>query len=190
LEREAPGLLRSCGGQLGLDAGVAVDVAEFSTNANRIVVLAEQLDDDAADGECLTVLDVLMRGDLLSGWYDDWVLYERARLQQMRVCALESVAELLIDRGCLAAALSAALRATAIEPLRESAHRLLVRVHLANGNFHDAIRAYRGFGGRLARELGIRPSRQMDALVRPLLDRQAVSAVPDRLRRTEAPAVA
>jgi DNA-binding SARP family transcriptional activator len=202
LEREAPGLLRSYGGQLALDPSVTVDVAQFSASANRIAVLIELSDDDFDDdsdgdadggsggGECLTVLDILLRGDLLSGWYDDWVLYERARLQQVRVCALESVAELLIDRGQLAAALTAALRATAIEPLRESAHRLLVRVHLANGNFHDAIRAYRAFGGRLVGELGIRPSRQMDALVRPLLDRQAVSAAPDRLRPRAASAVA
>jgi DNA-binding SARP family transcriptional activator len=175
LEREAPGLLRNCGGQLGLDAGVWVDVAEFTVRANRITALADEvLDSGSEDRECLNALDVLTHGDLLSGWYEDWVLYERARLQQMRLSSLESIAELLIDRGYLPAALTAALCATSIEPLRESAHRLLVRIHLANGNFHDAIRAYRSFGERLVRELGIRPSRQMDALVQPLLNHQAV----------------
>jgi DNA-binding SARP family transcriptional activator len=144
LERETPGLLRNCGGQLGLDATVKVDVAEFTMRVNRITALADEvLEDSSDDRECLSALEVLMRGDLLCGWYDDWVLYERARLQQMRLCALESIAELLIDRGYLPAALTAALCATAIEPLRESAHRLLVRIHLANGNFHDAITAYR-----------------------------------------------
>jgi DNA-binding SARP family transcriptional activator len=191
LEREAPGLLRNCGGQLGLDPSARVDVAEFTVRANRITALAEEvLEDSTGNRECLNALDVLTRGDLLSGWYDDWVLYERARLQQMRLCALESIAELLIDRGYLHAALTAALCATSIEPLRESAHRLLVRIHLANGNLHDAIRAYRSFGGRLVREMGIRPSRQMDALVLPLLNHQTVDISQGGPRRRVAPAVA
>jgi DNA-binding SARP family transcriptional activator len=60
--------------------------------------------------------------------------------------------------------------------LRESAQRAVVRIHLSNGNFHEAIRTYRAFARRLVRELGIRPSEQMDALVRPLLDRRVPSA--------------
>jgi DNA-binding SARP family transcriptional activator len=177
LEREAPGLLRSGGGQLALDPEIEVDVHDFTDRANRVSVLAEiDIDELADDRECVQSLAVLMRGDLLPGWYDDWVLYERSRLQQMRLCALESVAELLIDRGNTSAALIAALRATAIEPMRESAQRVVVRIHLSNGNFHEAIRTYRTFGRRLVRELGIRPSGQMDALVRPLLDRQVPSA--------------
>jgi DNA-binding SARP family transcriptional activator len=191
LEREAPRLLSNRGGQLGLDPSVRVDVAEFTVRANRITALADELLEDSSDDrECLNALDGLTGGDLLSGWYDDWVLYERARLQQMRLSALESIAELLIDRGYLPAALSAALCATSIEPLRESAHRLLIRIHLANGNFHDAIRAYRSFGGRLVREMGIRPSRQMDALVEPLLNDQTVGIPQGGSRRSVAPAVA
>jgi DNA-binding SARP family transcriptional activator len=73
------------------------------------------------------------------------------------LCALESIAELLIDHGNTSAALIAALGATAIEPLRESAQRAVVRIHLSNGNFHEAIRTYRAFARRLVRELGIRP---------------------------------
>jgi DNA-binding SARP family transcriptional activator len=184
-------VLRNCGGQLGLDPSALVDVAEFTVRANRITALAEEvLEDSTGNRECLNALDVLTRGDLLSGWYDDWVLYERARLQQMRLCALESIAELLIDRGYLHAALTAALCATSIEPLRESAHRLLVRIHLANGNLHDALRAYRSFGGRLVREMGIRPSRQMDALVLPLLNHQTADISQGGPRRRVAPAVA
>jgi DNA-binding SARP family transcriptional activator len=174
LERSAPGLLRAAGGQLGLDTRVRVDVRDFIERANRISVLTAQPDapDSPYPDECLESLLVLMRGDLLSGWYDDWVLYERARLQQMRLGALEAIAERLTARGQVSAALSAAMAAAAIEPLRESAHRAVIRIHLLNGNYHEAIREYRAFGRRMIRELGVRPSAQMDALIRPLLAAQ------------------
>ncbi|HEY2044237.1 MAG TPA: BTAD domain-containing putative transcriptional regulator [Jatrophihabitans sp.] len=175
IEHTAPGLLVCSGGQLSLNPEVAVDVRDFIERAHRISILTAQPDgpDSPCADECLESLLVLMRGDLLSGWYDDWVLYERARLQQMRLTALEAIAERLTARGQVSAALMAAMAAAAIEPLRESAQRAVIRIHLANGNYNDAIREYRSFGRRLVRELGVRPSAQMDALVRPLLAVQA-----------------
>jgi DNA-binding SARP family transcriptional activator len=50
------------------------------------------------------------------------------------------------------------LAATAAEPLRESAHRLLIQVHLAEGNVAEAVRQYELYRGLLATELGIEPS--------------------------------
>jgi DNA-binding SARP family transcriptional activator len=52
-----------------------------------------------------------------------------------------------------------------VEPLRESAHRALVRVHLAQGNVAEAVRAYESFRALLAADLGVEPTAQMDALV-------------------------
>jgi DNA-binding SARP family transcriptional activator len=72
-------------------------------------------------------------------------------------------------------ALTAAMAAAALEPLRESASRAVIRAHLANGNYHEAVRAYAAFGRLLIRELGVRPSGQLGALVRPLLDGQAAA---------------
>jgi DNA-binding SARP family transcriptional activator len=51
------------------------------------------------------------------------------------------------------------------EPLRESAHRTVIRVHLAEGNFGEAARAYDAFRTMLADELGVAPTRQMSDLV-------------------------
>src|SRR5205823_1458355 len=112
---------------------------------------------------------VLQRGDLLPGWYDDWVLYERSRLSQLRLRALESLAEQLITEGDTKSALEAALAAVAIEPLRESAQRALIRVHIADGNHLDAVREYRSFRTRLAAEMDVTPSGQLESLIHPLL---------------------
>ena len=48
---------------------------------------------------------------------------------------------------------------------RESAHRTVVRVHLAEGNVVEALRAYEQFRDMLADELGVQPSSQFARLV-------------------------
>jgi hypothetical protein len=40
-----------------------------------------------------------------------------------------------------------------------------VRVHLAEGNLVEALRAYRSFRDALDRELGVLPTRQMEELM-------------------------
>jgi DNA-binding SARP family transcriptional activator len=97
-------------------------------------------------------------------------------LQQLRVQALELTAGWLLKQGDIAAALVAASAAVAIEPLRESAQRMLIRVHIHDGNYYAALRDYHDFHTRMLRELGIAPSDQMRALISPIL----------RLRRANA----
>ena len=165
VEHAVPGLLLRDRTRLGLTCHVVTDVQEFLSCVRRV------LGPDAANDEqeLGRALAVLPRGDLLPGWYDDWVLYERSRLAQLRLRALESLAEQLISVGDTKGALEAALAAAAIEPLRESAQRALIRVHIADGNHLDAIREYRSFSTRLAAEMDVTPSEQLESLIRPLL---------------------
>jgi DNA-binding SARP family transcriptional activator len=119
-------------------------------------------------GQEVTLPDDALRGDLLPGWYDDWVLLERERLRQLRMHALEAVARRLGEAGRYGDALQAAYAAMRAEPLRESAHRIVIRLHLAEGNVCEARRAYEQFRVLLADELGVQPSEQMARLVRRL----------------------
>ena len=84
----------------------------------------------------------LLGGDLLPDWYDDWVLIERERFRQLRLHALETLCEDLAAAGAHAAAVDAGLACVAADPLRESAHRALIKVHVAEGNVCEAIRHY------------------------------------------------
>lgn len=108
----------------------------------------------------------LRSGDLLPGWYDDWVLLERERVRQLRLHALETAAQRLAVRGAHLEALQLAFEAVRLEPLRESAHRAVIAVHLAEGNVIDAVRHYEWFRAVLAAELGVAPSEHLSALVR------------------------
>jgi DNA-binding SARP family transcriptional activator len=58
----------------------------------------------------------------------------------------------------------------AAEPLRESAHRILIRIHLAEGNSAEALAQYHRFRALLHDELGLEPSAEMRALVAAVTD--------------------
>ncbi len=173
LQKTAPGLVQVSGGSLALAPGVGVDVRELTEWAQRML-------DPRSDADGSARPDAGLRGELLPGWYDDWVLLERERLRQLRMHALEALAEKLAAAGRFGEAVQAAYAAVVAEPLRESAHRTVVRVHLVEGNLAEALRAYDAFRRLLSEELGVAPSAQMERLVRDLPRSQVPAARRER----------
>jgi DNA-binding SARP family transcriptional activator len=174
VQKAVPGLVDVSGGALGLAPGVRVDVREFTDWAHQV------MDPRAGVGAGSTP-DVALRGELLPGWYDDWVLLERERLRQLRMHALEALADKLAAAGRHGEAVQAAYAAVRTEPLRESAHRAVVRVHLAEGNLAEAVRAYTAFRDLLDSELGVAPTALMTELI-------VRARVPGRCTPVQAPA--
>ncbi|MEI5100766.1 BTAD domain-containing putative transcriptional regulator [Streptomyces sp. PmtG] len=147
------------GGALALSCRVRLDVDDF-TDAARSVL-------SGARGRLEpTVYVLLCGGELLPGWQQDWVAFERERLHQLRLHALEALSAQLLARRAYGAALEAALESTRIDPLRESAHRAVVSVHLAEHNVTEAVRQFAAFRALLRRELGVEPSGQFAAMLR------------------------
>lgn len=122
----------------------------------------------AADGDCESLVNALSRG-LLPDWGEDWLVGERERWDQVRLHALEGVAEGLLAGGQYLGALKSALAAVAIEPIRETAHRLVIEVHVAEGNAASALVHYQRYRTLLHRELGVAPSPRMAQLASALL---------------------
>jgi DNA-binding SARP family transcriptional activator len=160
VQKAAPGLVEVAGGALGLADGVRVDVRDFTDWARGLL-------DPHGMVDGLVVPDVALRGVLLPGWCDDWVLLARERLRQLRMHALEALAEKLAEVGRFGEALQAGYAAVGTEPLRESAHRAVVRVHLAEGNAAEAVHAYEAFRDLLADALGVAPGPLMEELIAP-----------------------
>jgi DNA-binding SARP family transcriptional activator len=65
-------------------------------------------------------------------------------------------------------AMRAALDAAHAEPLRERAHRLVVGIHLREGNVGSALRRYEEYRDLVRRELRVEPSALMTSLVADL----------------------
>jgi DNA-binding SARP family transcriptional activator len=165
LRRPGRPLTEGGGGRLALDRSVQVDVRELVALAHS--VLAESHDPIASAADDLIALS----GDLLPDCYDDWVIVEREHVRQLRLHALEVLCAALIDAGRYAAATEAALAVIATDPLRESAHRALIRVHLAEGNLAEALRQYAFFRRLSEQELGLTPSPEMEHLIGPVTPR-------------------
>jgi DNA-binding SARP family transcriptional activator len=121
--------------QLRLAPDMRVDVRETAELAHGLLTASGGCDETEID------LDpARLTGELLPDWYDDWVLIERERLRQLSLHALEALGERLLAAKKLGDALEASLAALAMEPLRESAHRLLIKIHLDEGKDAEAIR--------------------------------------------------
>jgi DNA-binding SARP family transcriptional activator len=162
LQKLCSGLLTVSARDLALTSDVAVDVREFMRSAQRLLAgSARQSESPEPDWPWSSM-------ELLPGWYDDWVVAERERIRQLHLHALESVAERLTTRGYFGSALEAALRVVRMDPLRESAHRLVIQVHLAEGNMREALRQYMIYRSLLWDELQVAPSGRMEELTRQL----------------------
>jgi DNA-binding SARP family transcriptional activator len=112
------------------------------------------------------VVDLCTAGELLPGWSEPWVEAEREQLRQLQQLGLELHAAHRLAHHRPDEALPIALAATAAEPLRESAQRMVVRAHLAMGNYSQAVTQFERYSERLDDELGVRPSREFADLLR------------------------
>lgn len=156
VNQAAAGLVAVEGGRLALADFVSVDATEFGAQATARFRHSRDAD--------LPLPDLRVR-ELLPGWYEDWVIFERERLRQLRLHALEAAAAQLCEHGQHAAALDMAFEAVRNEPLRESAHRTVILIHLAEGNFAEALWEYERFRKLLIGQLGVEPSRELTRLV-------------------------
>ncbi|MFE9018085.1 BTAD domain-containing putative transcriptional regulator [Streptomyces sp. NPDC007808] len=147
----APWLLNGSGKAIALDTSVAVDVRSLVETAKTAIrgegesgLLAESFPD--------------VDDDLLPDWDDEWLAQERERLRQLRLHGQEELAVRLADEGRYGLALELALAALRCDMLRESAHRSVIRIHLAEGNVSEAKSAYETCRRVLERELGVPPT--------------------------------
>lgn len=161
LQRQVPGAVDAGARTLALSPGVRVDLYDCITWAQRVLRDPATLVDEALEPPPGT--------ELLPGWYDEWLEPERQRLHQLRVHALETAAAEHLARGRPGPALAAAFTALRTDPLRESAHRLVVRIHLAEGNVDAALHQYSTCRQALDAELGVLPSAALVELVDPYL---------------------
>lgn len=160
-------LLDASGNRLRLSSAVRVDVREGRALARRLLDRSVSCAPDDLGPDAVAALSVV----LLPEWLDDWLLLERDRWNQVRVHALEALGERQLAVGDYGQAVEAALAAVSVEPLRESAHRLLVRVHAAEGNWGEALSQYHRYRRLLHRELRIAPTEQMEKLMTMLAPR-------------------
>lgn len=115
----------------------------------------------------------LYRGPLLDGFslpdsslFGEWALFQRERLHQQIMEALDRLVETHEARGEFDRALAHAWRQLELDPSWESAHRQAMRLLARSGKRDAALAQFRTCRQRLADDLDVEPSPETLALVR------------------------
>jgi DNA-binding SARP family transcriptional activator len=166
----APDAIASRDGTYGLrlpaNAWFDLDAAAEAIHAAEIAL--SDGDRSGASGWALAARAVASRA-LLPGEDAEWLDEIRRRLVDIHLRALECLGEVWLGGGDPALAAHDATQAIALDPFRESAHRLLIRAHLAAGEHAAALRAFVSCRSLFEEELGVVPAPETVALVAPLL---------------------
>ncbi len=157
-------LVVASGDSLGVnpDLPVAIDVEEFRSGT------ADQ-GQPASESSVRRLMAAveLYRGDLLAGFYDDWIGPEQRELHGAYVEALDRLVQGLRATGAKEEALTYARKLTWHEPLREEAHRTIMRLCMVLNRPAEALRQYEQLEQHLF-EMGTEPedeTRQLFELI-------------------------
>jgi len=151
--------------QVKVAEGVSMDVDLFENAcAQSLRVHHSQLTEPQT--QALRSAVDLYRGDLLEGWYQEWCLIERERLQNMYLMILEKMMHYSEERHQFALGFEMGDRILRLDRAHEGAHQSLMRMQYAAGDRAAAIRQYQRCESALHEELGVRPTRR----TRELLD--------------------
>ena len=149
--------------QLNLHNDVWVDVAVFEQAfASTQGLHGSQLD---AQGAALLKDAVeLYKGDLLDGWYQDWCLFERERLQNMYLCMLDKLMSYCEAHSEYEAGQRYGSTILRHDRAHERTYRQLMHLQHMAGDRTGALRQYERCVAALDDELGVTPDRRTKAL--------------------------
>jgi DNA-binding SARP family transcriptional activator len=168
------------------EADYWLDVGEFEAAFKQVRgVLGQELGPEAASSLQRAV--GLYRGDLLEGWYADWCLYERERLQNMWLAMLDKLMSYCEARRDFEGGLSFGMQVLRKDRARERTHRELMRMAYLAGDRTGALRQYERCVRALEEELHVRPGRRTEELHRQILNDGLEPAGPRRPPAEPAP---
>ncbi len=149
--------------QINSEADFWLDVAAFEEAFHHTEgVPGREL--DAGRVQTLRYASDLYQGDLLEGWYQDWCLYERERLQHQYLAILDKLMDYCEAHGECETGLAYGTRILRYDLARERTHRRLMRLHYLAGDRTAALRQYKCCVRALEEELGVGPAKRTLAL--------------------------
>ena len=116
----------------------------------------------------------LCRGEFMEGLsvddsaFEQWLASERERFRQL-ACAVHTrlMARAEADKD-FEAALNHGLKLVSLDPLREQAHRTIMRLYTAQGRHDAALAQYERCKGELSSQLGVQPEPETEQLARAI----------------------
>lgn len=140
-----------------------LDVEIFERETNRILNCPVHKVEKTSILDLEKILE-LYRGDLLEGVYKDWALRERERMRALYIKSLYYSSQYYAFYGAYDKAIAFSQQILDLDPIREEIHRQMMKLYLANGQRALAVRQYETCRSVLAKELGISPMPDTEAL--------------------------
>ncbi len=122
----------------------------------------------------------LYRGDLLAGFFDDWVVVDQDHYRQRYLVALSRLVDVTKADGAYEEALGYARRLTHHDALMEEAHQEVMRLCFLLGRTSDAVQQFERCRSILAEELGTEPSEPTLELYRKIVRQRSSGIRPIR----------
>ncbi|MDX6269636.1 MAG: hypothetical protein QOD28_859 [Acidobacteriota bacterium] len=144
-------------------AAVWLDVEVFERAFARVQGKAGK-DLDEETKRVVEAAAALYKGDLLEGWYQDWCLYERERLQNMYLVMLDKLISYCEAHGDYEMGLLYGSIILRYDRARERTHRQLMHLLHMSGDRTAALRQYERCVAALRQELDVAPDRRTVAL--------------------------
>lgn len=145
--------------QVNAETDIWLDVAELE-NAFAHVCLLGGEEMDRARADALRSAVSLYSGDLLEGWYQDWCLYERERLQNMYLTALEKLMSYCEFHQDFEGGLNHGELILRQDRARERTHANLMRLRYLMGDRAGAVRQFQRCVVALKQELDVTPAKR------------------------------
>jgi DNA-binding SARP family transcriptional activator len=147
---------------LALVDDVTVDLHDAKIFAHHLLDTGHDVD---LSGVLASSMISTLSSDLLPDWFDEWIVEAGEDWRHLRAAALEALAIRLLDAGMRGEAAGAARAAIRADPLRETPHGILIRVHLADGDQSNAIAAFENYRTTLRLALELEPTEQLTGLL-------------------------
>lgn len=159
---------------LNPEIGVRVDVADFE---EAYSLLQKRCEPDSRVMDAVRAAVNSYRGEFLDGWYQDWCVYERERLQSMYLTMLDRLIGHCLRQGEYEEGKGYCQQLLHHDPASERTHRQLMKLHCLAGDRTAALRQYERCVNALKEELGVNPDRRSVELYEQLKsDRPAVDS--------------
>lgn len=153
--------------QLNPKASLWLDVACFE-EAYRLVQGRPGEELDRQTIQLLKETVDLYRGNLLDGWYQDWCLFERERLQNSYLAMLDKLMAHCQASHQYEVGMLYGTRILSYDQTREHTYRQLMRLHYLAGDRGAALHVYEQCVTVLAQELDITPTGRTTDLYRQI----------------------
>ena len=139
---------------------VQTDVAEFDAFlecASKAATVEARLD-------AWTRAAARCTGELLPGFYEEWILPERSRCAARALDTISRISNALHELGDASGAIEYGLRAIAAAPFDEHLHLAVMNHYAGAGRPEDALLLYAEFERNLQQHCGAAPSRDLSRL--------------------------